>query len=181
MTQGQIKITVCGHRCLSNLPYLETSILLVSTRIQKTYPGRLYQVYSCLAEGADRLLARILTQTLPADLTVVLPLLEKEYLNDFQTDKSIQEYFNLKQLAKDVITPDHKHNRPLAYQVTNSYLMEHCDLLVAIWDGLPARGPGGTAELVKSVRDSGKPLLWIHSNQETVSTSLIEERLNGIA
>jgi hypothetical protein len=181
VTSSGIKIAVCGHRRLSNLHHLESSIQAVSQRIQETYPDLPYHVYSCLAEGADRLLAYKLIQSLPADLTVVLPLPEREYLKDFHTKESIHEYRNLRRLAKKVVTSNREQTRPQAYQEANRYLVENCDLLVAIWDGLPARGLGGTAELVQIARLASRPLLWIHADHAPVTGNLIEERLKGLA
>ncbi|PMX86640.1 hypothetical protein C1X43_34300, partial [Pseudomonas sp. GW460-C3] len=36
-----------------------------------------------------------------------------------------------------------------------------CDVLVALWDGEPARGRGGTAEIVTYARELGQPLIVI--------------------
>ena len=36
-------------------------------------------------------------------------------------------------------------------------------LLVALWDGQPARGAGGTQEMVSYARKTGHPIAWIHS------------------
>ena len=43
--------------------------------------------------------------------------------------------------------------------------MAHCEVLIAIWDGQPARGPGGTAEVVALARDRNLPVAWIYSGQ----------------
>lgn len=180
MILSKIKIAVFGHRHLGDPHLLETSILAAAQRIQEVYPSVAYQVYSCLAEGADRLLASKLIQVLPADLAVVLPLSEQEYLKDFQSKKSIQEYHHLKRLAKKVVTSDQQPTRPHAYREANHYLMQNCDLFVTIWDGLPARGPGGTAELVQSARHAERPLLWIHVEQGPLNGSLTEERMNRV-
>lgn len=181
MTFSGVKIAVCGHRSLDAPHHLETSILAASSRIQEVYQGLPYQVFSCLAEGSDRLLAYKLIHTLPADLIVILPLPEQEYLKDFQTKESIQEFCDLKRMAKKVVTLDQEYIRPTAYQEANRYLMENCDLLVTIWDGLPARGPGGTAELVQLARINEWPLIWIHPNQTKIVGSLTEERLKSLS
>jgi hypothetical protein len=180
MTETVIKIGVCGHRHLPHLEHLEMGIRVAVKRIQAAYANANYQVYSCLAEGADRLLARRLVETLAADLIVILPLPEREYLQDFQTKESIQEYWNLKLLARQVITPAHEQARPQAYRVTNDYLVANCDLLLAIWDGEPARGPGGTGEIVEMFRQAGLPLLWINDDQTLDAGSLREERLERL-
>ena len=172
----EIKIAVSGHRQLTNLPSLENSVLAAADQIHTAFPGKTYHIWSCLAEGADRILSRILVKSLGAKLTVVLPLPEQEYIKDFKTTESIQEYKQLKQIAEKVVASDQVLARPLAYQAANHTLMQGCDLLVTIWDGLPARGPGGTSEVVESIRQGGKPLLWIHTNKEKNDDMLTKER-----
>ena len=41
-------------------------------------------------------------------------------------------------------------------------LVERSDRLIAVWDGLPARGPGGTADVVAYARALSRPVtvLW---------------------
>ena len=126
------------------------------------------------------MLARVLIEELAAELTAVLPLPEQEYMKDFLTIGSIQEYENLKRLAVNVIVLDQDHARPQAYQAANDYLIQHCDVLVVIWDGLPARGAGGTGEVVAAARQAGKALLWIHTNPLPHEKILTDERLKGV-
>jgi hypothetical protein len=78
-------------------------------RIRESFPGQRFQVYTCLAEGADRLLARVLKKSLAADLIAVLPLPEQEYLKDFLTTESVEEFENIKRLVTNVITLEQEH------------------------------------------------------------------------
>ena len=48
-------------------------------------------------------------------------------------------------------------DRNLAYQRAGFLVAEQCDVLLAIWDGHPARGPGGTAEVIEHARARGRP------------------------
>ena len=48
-----------------------------------------------------------------------------------------------------------------AYAAANQVMLDHADLLVTVWDGEPARGLGGTAEIVAQVQARGKPVVWI--------------------
>jgi hypothetical protein len=180
MTRPRLKIAVCGHRHLHDPNHFETGIQFAIRRIQQAYPEHSYQVFSCLAEGADRLLAKRFIEVLDADLTVVLPLPERDYLKDFQSGDSIREYKDLTLLSKEVVPAGRGQIRPQAYQAANHYLVENCDLLVAIWDGLPARGPGGTAEVVQIARQIGQPLLWIHAGVGMTENTLTVERLEPI-
>ena len=43
------------------------------------------------------------------------------------------------------------------------YVLDRCDVLVAVWDGQPARGRGGTADIVAMARHCGKPMAWIRA------------------
>jgi hypothetical protein len=47
------------------------------------------------------------------------------------------------------------------YATIGQMLVRRCDLLIAIWDGLPPRGRGGTADVVTEARRSGVPVVWI--------------------
>ena len=43
-------------------------------------------------------------------------------------------------------------------------MIKHADQLWAVWDGQPARGYGGTADVVAAARDQGLPVrvIWPH-------------------
>jgi hypothetical protein len=49
------------------------------------------------------------------------------------------------------------------YRVHQQYLLSHCDLLVAVWDGQPPRGIGGTVNILKNAMHIGIPVIWIHA------------------
>lgn len=46
-------------------------------------------------------------------------------------------------------------------------MLDASDVLVAVWDGEPAQGLGGTAEIVELARHLKKPLLWIYAHDGT--------------
>jgi len=52
-------------------------------------------------------------------------------------------------------------------------IVNEADVLVAVWDGKPAAGLGGTADVVTYARNLGKPLIWINS----ITGKITEERL----
>src|SRR5579863_1235953 len=41
------------------------------------------------------------------------------------------------------------------------WLVHYADLLVAIWDGEPGRGPGGTGDTLLHAFERGAPILWL--------------------
>ena len=51
---------------------------------------------------------------------------------------------------------------PEAHLAAGKLLVDSCDTLVAVWDGAPARGPGGTADIVAYAREHDRPVhvIW---------------------
>ena len=48
-----------------------------------------------------------------------------------------------------------------AYLAAGHAVVDDADVVLALWDGRPARGRGGTAEVVEYARSLGRPLVWI--------------------
>jgi CTP synthase (UTP-ammonia lyase) len=51
--------------------------------------------------------------------------------------------------------------RKKAYEIVGHHVVNHCDVLIALWDGRPSRGRGGTAEIVAYAREKKCPMLII--------------------
>jgi hypothetical protein len=77
---------------------------------------------------------------------------------DFESQQSREEFLTLLGEAETVIEMPALDSRTEAYERAGRYVVEHSDVLVAVWDGLPARGRGGTAEIVEWARGLGKPV-----------------------
>ena len=58
-------------------------------------------------------------------------------------------------------------DRNVGYLECGLATVEEADLMIAIWDGEPSRGTGGTAEVVAHARNFGKPLILIHPDRLT--------------
>jgi hypothetical protein len=46
--------------------------------------------------------------------------------------------------------------RVAAYEASGRAVVEGCEVLLALWDGAPSRGRGGTAEIVAFARERGR-------------------------
>jgi hypothetical protein len=53
-----------------------------------------------------------------------------------------------------------------AYVMAGRATVAHCDVLIAVWDGLPPRGRGGTAEVVQMAITAGRPVIHIPPEPE---------------
>jgi hypothetical protein len=152
-----IVLGVTGHRTFPGNTTDEQIAELLSPHLQrfaKRFPETPFYLLTPLAEGADRIVARLAMAYLDAELIVPLPMPLEEYEKDFPTPESLAEFRDLHSKAKrSFVVPsdlpiDYISNRDHAYARVGAYVAEHCQLLIAIWDGEPARGAGGTAEVV---------------------------------
>jgi hypothetical protein len=58
------------------------------------------------------------------------------------------------------------------YATIGQMLVRRADLLIALWDGKPPRGRGGTADVVTEARRSGVPVIWIDPETNAVRSLL---------
>jgi hypothetical protein len=154
-------IGVTGHRFLAEEGKLRGAVREALRRLQKAYPGRAPQVLSPLAEGADRLVAREVLRVSGATLVVPLPLAVEDYRQDFATPASKAVFTRLLERAAQVLVLPATATRNEAYEQVGRYVADHCDALIALWDGQGAQGQGGTAEVVYRARERGLPVFHI--------------------
>ena len=172
-------IGVTGHRELPPDPALVERVREVLDRARRAFPAsdatpvRL-GVVSSLAEGADRLVAGEVLATEDALLEVPLPLPSDEYQRDFASQRSREEFAELLARASFVTVVPDMPSREETYAEAGRLVVDRCDALVAIWDGAPSRGVGGTADAVAHARDRYVPLYWIRPGGEA-GYEIVEE------
>lgn len=162
----EIAIGVTGHRWIEETREIRTAIDQVIERILQTYPDHTLLVLSPLAQGADRVVAKRLLRHQGTKLNAILPMPIEKYLTDFPSDESRIEFHHLLDQAEEIIELPHRTSRDEAYAAVGKYILDHCDLLVAIWDGQVAKGKGGTGEIVGIARKQGLPIAWIRHGQK---------------
>ena len=163
----QLRIGVTGHRWKDEPPQLRSRVRSVLSHLMTlTYARSGVTVLSPLAEGADRLVADE-ALALGAAIECPLPLRKADYERDFETVESLAEFRRLLQLASHVEELEGDGSTPpgrnAAYAEVGTTVVKRCDILLAIWDGEPSRGEGGTAQTVADALETGKPVLWVHS------------------
>jgi hypothetical protein len=157
-----------GHRHLQAPDKIKQVIgdTLVSLRAE--IPGRVVG-YSSVAIGADTLFAEEwLSSGLP--WIALLPRAEKDFKNDFtecdwaRTHRLIQKASRVQSLS-GIKEAEHE----LAYLECGLRVVDEADIMVAVWDGKPSRGVGGTADIVANARNLSKPLILIEPQSLEVS------------
>lgn len=147
------RIGVTGHRDYINADDVRVMTAGVIDRIVAQDDAPI--VVSNLAEGADRLVAELVLARPGARLEVVLPLPAAAYVRDFEAEASQRRFTELLDQASWVIVVQQVAGeaREVAYERAGRAIVDTSDVLVALWDGEPARGRGGTAEIVQYALD----------------------------
>ena len=163
-----IRIGVTGHRVLTEREKIEAGVEEALDHIEQTFPDQPMTVISALAEGADRIVARGVLARLNSRLIVPLPFPTSDYLTDFKTEESRNEFLALLQRADSVEAMPATSTRDAGYEAAGEFVLSNSDVLIIIWDGKNAQGRGGTGEIVARARERQLPLAWVHAgNRET--------------
>jgi hypothetical protein len=142
-------------------------------------PGApLLRIISPLAEGADRIVAAA-GLAVGADLQCPLPFHAGEYSRDFKTAASKDEFNALLARASSVFEADGRRSaEAIAYERVGQMVIEQSDLLIVIWDGAPAAGRGGTAQMVGEALEQAVPIVWLHAS-EAAEPQILQADENG--
>lgn len=113
---------------------------------------------SCLADGADQIFARAVTD-LGGTLEAVIPA--AEYRKGLPAD-SQTGYDELFAKATAIRRLPFTQSTAESHMAASKLMLDAADELYAVWDGKPARGYGGTADVVAYAREHGIPVrvIW---------------------
>ncbi len=157
------RIGVTGHRTLDHAVREsvdeELDGLFSHLTGLPTTDGRLRAV-SSLASGADQMFAEAaLRHGIPIE--VVIPF--ASFIEDFAEGSERDSYERLLSAAASITRLPWEERSNGAYLAGGVWVVDHCDLLIAIWNGEKAAGAGGTGEVVGYSRDAGKPCIHMHA------------------
>jgi hypothetical protein len=114
---------------------------------------------SCMAAGADLLFGETVLEA-GGRLVAVVP--SRDYRQRCLAPPDAAVFDRLVAAAAEVHVVPYERACRDAYQAANKVLLARADRLVAVWDGGPPRGRGGTGEVVRAAREAGLPVdvLW---------------------
>jgi len=205
-----IRIGVAGHRNIENeefiratLKNLYETINNLTDQISKSETAnhiysnedKIIRFISSLAEGADRLC--IDEDLIPFDheIAAILPFEQSEYAKDFQSKKdsntniikkSTADEFNfyinkLKDHDSQLIELDgNPTERDEAYQQCSKALTDHCDILIAVYDGKNTKNKG-TSATVNYAKSQGLPIIHISTIKPDIITMQTSSLYGGIS
>jgi hypothetical protein len=165
-----VTVGVAGHRVLAEPERVAQGIETALAHLAGAHPGRCLTLVSALAEGTDRLAAGVALKRPGTELIAVLPLPKYDYLGDFESAESKDEFLRLLGAAAEVVDLPAQPSREDAYAAAAKTILERADSLLMVWDGHSAHGRGGTGEVAAQARASGKPLAWVHAGNRMPDT-----------
>lgn len=154
-----MKAGITGHQDLGDLVAIAwvRGELVRALELQGVTHG-----FTCLAAGADQLFAQaLLDRRIP--YTVVVP--STGYELAFQDVAARHEYVRLLGRAERCIDLGFEQPGEEAYWAAGQEIVRLADLLIAVWNGAPAAGLGGTGDVVGHARQVGRSV-W-HLNPVT--------------
>lgn len=176
-----------GHRTLANPAVVKKSIDEIVEEFAAR--GRISGIASA-ALGSDTLFAQALaSRELPFSLVLPFPL--ERFQADFpkETAKAWEDVLDLVKKAADIEVieswarpvPASSEDEPtqdqVAYMDTAIRTMEEADVLIAVWDGKPAKGFGGTTYAVDYAKAIGLPLIIINPETGVVMREIVHPRI----
>jgi hypothetical protein len=138
---ARTNIGVSGHQMRPGIHWDWVAAAL-RTEIAKT--GKIGKAFSSLAAGSDQIFAEVAI-SLGIKVVAVLPM---EGYEKYFEGKNLATYRRLLGRSRRVQLK-WSGDPQRAFFEAGKYVVENSDILFAIWDGEPADGLGGTADIVQ--------------------------------
>ncbi|ANZ13910.1 hypothetical protein SNOUR_02950 [Streptomyces noursei ATCC 11455] len=151
-----MRVGITGHRGLNK--DVERHVRALLDEARQSYADDELVVVSCIADGPDAWAAESALGC-SARLEVVIPA---EKYREGLPEWHHEVYDELLRRAWDVHRTGMTESDEAAHMAGSEVLVGLVDELVAVWDGKPARGYGGTADVVAYARRTGTPvrIVW---------------------
>lgn len=151
-----MRLGITGHRGLPS----ETEHLVrlaLEDEVSRHAPDDLVGV-SCIADGPDAWFAELVLKA-GGHLEVVVPA---EKYRDGLPEEHRETYDRLLKQAAETHRTGLVASDSQAHMTGSEILVGLADELIAVWDGQPARGYGGTADVVTYAERTGVPtqVIW---------------------
>jgi hypothetical protein len=127
---------------------------------------------SAIADGSDQIAAEAALAH-GWELQAILPFRRDDYRDSLATAEARESFATLLARSERVLElPGDDPSDVEAYVMVGRATVAHCDVLIAVWDGLPPRGRGGTAEVVQMAIARGRPVVHILPDPNEPATLL---------
>ena len=125
------------------------------------------RLHTPLATGADQI-AAICARSSGYFVRALLPFEPSEYRKDFADGDELDTFEQALAAADEIVAlPGQRSDVESAYLLVGTTLVRTADVLIAIWDGEPGRGPGGTANVVELALKNSTPVIHLHIDHQS--------------
>ncbi len=163
-----LRIGASGHRDLgdeASQQFVAQNIRELLTSYRQQYPDLV--LYAPLAIGADQLFVQTALD-LHIPVEAVIP--SKGYEMHYDSDAERAMYRRLLQQCRRVHTQPFFQPTDDAYLAAGQWIVEHSDVVLLVWNGQPAKGRGGTADIASYARQIGCPFQVIQNQKHLLQT-----------
>lgn len=177
-----LSVGITGHRSIATEPIISKAVEAAITKVFRALESgstlseggqtsssstrfRL-KIISMLAEGAD-LVGMQAGLDCGAELVGVLPFDEQSYRDAFAGAPSRVAFDKVWSKLSSIVVLGGAVGDDASYEQANSVILDRSDVVIAVWDGDPARGPGGTGDVVHDALQRGLPVIVISPQAET--------------
>jgi hypothetical protein len=151
-----MRVGITGHSNLT--PVSETLVYDAIHSALRPYVQDGLSGLTCLARGADQVFARVVLD-FGGQVVVVLP--SRNYRDKKVKPANRAAFDDLLSKAAEVVYLPYDEPGRNAYMAASEELVSRSDLMIAVWDGNPAGGYGGTADVVEHARSQGREVLVV--------------------
>lgn len=147
------RIGITGHSNLAS-----ATIPLVAEGIRNAlakHQGPDLVGVTCLAKGADQVFAHVVLD-LTGQIEVVLPA--ANYRDRKVKPDNAAEFDALIGKASRVHVMPYSDSNREAYMAASEHVLSAVDAMIAVWDGGPSGGHGGTADVVVAAQERSIPV-----------------------
>jgi hypothetical protein len=159
------------------LTRLRLGVISVCAGSKFLYPTTpVLRVVGMAAEGAD-LIAMKAAYDLGIPVACVLPFPIEEYRRDIADTPSLGLFDEMMAASESQFElPGIRGEGARSYERANDVIISNCDLLIAVWDGMEARGRAGTGDVVQQAFEREIPIVVIDPASPTESQLLVKSR-----
>ncbi|MFT4175473.1 MAG: hypothetical protein QM627_02345 [Luteolibacter sp.] len=155
-----------GHRKMERPEEARAIIRQELRSLASSLKGELIGLSSAAA-GADLIFLETCAE-LRIRTIVLLPFDRERFSQDFDNPEEWRRAIHCMDTALWCETVGGNEDAPAAYHVVNREMLDIADRMIFLWDGLPARGLGGTAEVVMECHERKIPARVISAKDFTV-------------
>ncbi len=164
-------VGILSERNIESESLLTEKVRWIFKRIAQSIPPLkktplIFRVLSPLAVRAERRIVQEALKIPDAQLEVVVPFDKEDYKKDSELAEPRAEFEEMLSKAYHVRQLSPVPSQEKAYDQVGRYIVDHCDILIAIGNEEPSADQDRIAEIVQHAQKRKCPIFWISTDKE---------------